>query len=113
MSLKAQRLADGVDLIELTGDLDFHCATELRSALDPYAERKSAKLLFDLAAVSYLDSSGLAVFVEIFQRFKRCGGKMALCGLSPAVKSIFQISRLDSLFKLAASRDEAAALLAS
>ena len=65
----------------------------------------------DLKKVSYIDSSGLATFVEALQRMNQAGGKLVLMGLTAAVRGVFEIAKLDSIFILADSEGGAASVL--
>ena len=99
--------AQGVELVALHGDLDFHSSQELRTELLKLADRQVLKLLVDFNKVDYIDSSGLAAFVELFQRMKLYNGQLALFNLSDGVRDIFEIAKLDSIFRLAQSEKEA------
>ena len=111
MKIQSRKNVANVDLVDLEGDLDFHSSPELRSELAKLAERKAPTILVDLKGVGYIDSSGLATFVELFQRMKRYGGKLALFNLSAGVRSVFEIAKLDTIFKLAGSEKEALTLV--
>ena len=95
----------------LEGDLDFHSSPELRNELAKLVDRQAAKILIDLKKVNYIDSSGLATFVELFQKTKRYSGKLALFNLNPGVRSVFEIAKLDTIFKLAGTEKEALVLV--
>jgi anti-anti-sigma factor len=110
MSIHIEKVED-VERVGIQGDLDFHTITEVRSELAKLADRQPAKVLIDLKNVSYVDSSGLAAFIELFQKMKRYGGKMILSNLTPGVKKIFDVSRLDMILKIAKDEQEAKALL--
>jgi anti-sigma B factor antagonist len=58
-------------------------------------DAKPAQLVVDLAQVPYMDSSGVATFVEAMQIARRVGSKLVLCALQERVRSIFEIARLD------------------
>lgn len=90
----------GLQVVEVSGDIDFHTSQSLRSHLLPLLEKKSPKVLVNLKKVSYIDSSGLATFVEVLQRMKPYGGEFTLAGLAPAVRGVFEIAKLDSIFTL-------------
>lgn len=107
MKIQIQKNDSGMEHIGLEGELDFHSASDLRSELAKAAERRAAKILIDLQKVNYVDSSGLAVFVELFQKMNRYGGKLVLFNLTPSVRGVFEISKLDSIFQLAADEKEA------
>ena len=100
-------------IITLEGDMDFHSSPDVRHELTKLVDQKISKILIDLAQVGYIDSSGLATFVELFQKMKRYGGKLALYNLTDSVRSVFEIAKLDTIFKLVASKDEALSTLSA
>ena len=71
---------DGI--LRLDGEVDLHRAPEIRAALAPLLAQKTPRLLVDMTAVSYIDSSGLALLIETLQRVLGYGGKFAVFGLS-------------------------------
>ncbi len=87
-------------VLALAGEIDLHESAQVRQRLESVLAQKPRRLLIDLTAVSYIDSSGLAVLIEAFQRIQSQGGPLALCGLQPAVRDIFEIARLDQVFKI-------------
>ena len=99
------------DKVVLQGEVDFQTAADLRQELQKLTARRSPKILIDLKKVSYIDSSGLAAFVGVFQSTKSYGGKIAFFNLSEGVRDIFRISKLDSVFPLATNEKEALSLL--
>ena len=111
MKIQIKSGEGGVEFITLQGDLDFHSATELRGEFAKLADRKAPKILVDCKKVSYVDSSGLAAFVELFQNMKRYGGKLVLFNLTSGVRNIFEMAKLDSIFQLAKSEKEALSLV--
>lgn len=112
MKIQTKTGSEGIDTILLEGDLDFHSSPEVRTELAKLVDRQSKKIVIDLHKVSYIDSSGLATFVELYQKMKRYSGKLVLFGLSPGVRSVFIIAKLDAIFKLAKDEKEAAAFVA-
>lgn len=102
MAMKIQvKEQDAVHVIELDGEVDFHSSPELREKLQQSLDSKNTKILVNLKNVSYIDSSGLATFVEALQKVKKSNGALVLSELAPAVRSVFEIAKLDSIFSLA------------
>lgn len=112
MKIQIKKGDGGVDLIELEGELDFHSSPEVRSELAKLVERQAPKVMVDLKSVNYIDSSGLATFVELFQKMKRYNGTLVLFNLTQGVRGVFEIAKLDTIFKLAATQKDALALIA-
>jgi anti-anti-sigma factor len=97
-------------LATVRGEVDLHNSAELRAALLAMLNKTlPKKLVLNLAQVPYMDSSAVAVLVEVLQRLRRAGGRLMLSALQPRVKGLLEIARLDSIFVLAGSDDEALA----
>lgn len=101
------RESQTVWVLEVSGEIDFYSSRDLREKFQQVFDEKCSKLLVNLRKVSYIDSSGLATFVEALQRMKRAGGKLVLAGLAPAVRGVFEIAKLDSIFDLTDSEERA------
>jgi len=106
----SERTEDGVIDLHLAGEIDLHASPTLRKRLHEIADKKSPSLVIDFSGVSYIDSSGLATLVEYVREAKPHAGKLALHGLQPKVRMVFELVRLNELFTIAA--DKAAAIAA-
>lgn len=97
----------GVTVVRPEGEIDLGTAPELRNSLTTALRPKPDKLIVDLADVPYMDSSGVATLVEAMQLARRHGGSLVLCCMQDKVRSIFEIARLDMVFTIVQTRDEA------
>lgn len=88
------------DVLSIAGDIDMHESPRLKQTLDPLIANKADRLILDFTGVSYIDSSGLALFIDAMQRIQAYGGKLALCGLRENVRKIFELARLDQIFSI-------------
>lgn len=109
----AKQSADGVTTLKLSGEIDLHASPELRENLLACAKAKSPKLLLDFTDVAYIDSSGLATLIEYVRESEPFAGKLGLFGLQKKVRTIFDLVRLNELFRISPSREEALAALDS
>ncbi len=102
---------DGDSLIaSIHGEIDLHNSPELRHAILILMQQNSPKkLILNLTAVPYMDSSAIAVLVEALQKMRKLGGKVCLTNLQPRVQGLLEIARLGTIFAI--TKDEAEALL--
>ncbi len=91
------REQQGYHIIALTGEIDLESSPKARQILLETIDR-SAKVLIDMASVTYIDSSGIATLVEAFQRTKKKEGYLAFICLSQAVVRVLTLARLDKVF---------------
>jgi anti-sigma B factor antagonist len=91
-------LPDAPYVLPLEGEIDLHVSPRVAASLSAMIEQKLPRIVVDLSAVSYIDSSGLAVLIEGMQNVEAYGGKFILAGLQDNVRPIFEIARLDQVF---------------
>ncbi len=99
-------------VLKLKGDVDMNTSTEVRSVLAAIFKQGSPgmrALLIDLSHVRYMDSSGIATLVECMQHCMKTGARLRLCELSPAVRDVFELARLASVFEIFKTLSEASA----
>ena len=99
--MKIQATCQGdLHQLELEGELDYHSSPELREKLNELTTKQAPKILVDLKGVDYMDSSGIATFVEAFQKTKRYQGRLILAALTDTVRGVFEIAKLESIFEI-------------
>lgn len=93
-------------IVRLEGDIDLASSPSLRSKLRTILDDPHDHIVVDLEAVPYMDSSGVATLVELLQSCRQKSVELTLCRLSERVLSVFQIARLDGVFKISSSIEE-------
>jgi len=106
-------LEKGAVILKPVGEIDLHASPVLRAELQNCAKEKTAVLLVDFSGVEYIDSSGLATFIEYVREASSHKGKIALFGLKKKVRTIFDLVRLNELFTITDSAEAALAALAA
>ena len=76
-------------------------------------EEPATMLILDFSDVPYVDSAGLGCLVSAFVSRKKAGRKMILSGINQRVQRLFEITRVQDLFLIFSSPEEAIAALQS
>jgi anti-sigma B factor antagonist len=97
------------NVLLLEGEIDLHVSPTISASLQAMVKKKPKRLVVDLSRVSYIDSSGLAILIQAMQNVQEYGGKFALAGLQETVQTIFEIARLDQVFRIYPDTDSALA----
>lgn len=114
MEMQIEKIQEAdATILKLEGEIDLHASPALRSELQACVAAKVPVLLVDFNGVEYIDSSGLATFIEYVRSGSGHDGKIALFGLKKKVRTIFDLVRLNELFILADSAEAARAALAA
>ena len=90
----------GMRVIALSGEIDMHTSPELRKELLSLVRMRVTPLLVDFGEVSYIDSSGIATFVEGLKGVMGYGGKLKLVGIPEQIMEIFCFAKLDKVFEI-------------
>lgn len=101
------RRSDGVGIIDLTGELDGGAADLLATA---YAEAADGtdRVLLNFGPITYMNSTGIALVVELLARARAEHRAIHACGLSEHYRQIFEITRLSDFVTI--HPDEATAV---
>jgi anti-anti-sigma factor len=106
MSLAIVRHQD-VIIVEVDGQLVVGNRQELKQRILDEVEAGARKVLIDFAGTGYIDSSGLGVLVSLAKRLREEGGELRLANLNDDLRSLFELTKLDTLFPIADTRDRA------
>jgi len=102
------RHVGGTAVVVLRGDVDLEHSPAAREVL-LNCVRTGRHLAVDLSGVEYIDSSGIASLVEAFQEARRRGSRFCLVAVSPAALRVFELARLDHVFTILGTLEEALA----
>jgi anti-sigma B factor antagonist len=95
------REVDGVTIIDLNGRITLGDASsgKLRESVRDVLAKGSKKLLLNLAAVSYIDSSGLGELVSTYTTASNQGAAVKLLNVQSKVQDLLQITKLYTVFE--------------
>lgn len=99
---------DGTAVAHLSGEVDLERSPGVRRALLDALGRR-VPLVVDLSQVSYIDSSGIASLVEAYQTARKQSTPFILCAVSAAALRVMQLARLDKVFDIRPTLDDALA----
>ncbi|MCG8607119.1 STAS domain-containing protein [bacterium] len=98
---------DHIKIIAVKGEVDLYSSPIFREKLLAVTSANHKAILVDLEQVIYMDSSGIATLVEALQAVGKYGGKLKIANLRDAVRDVFELSRLDRVFDISPTLEEA------
>ena len=106
MQVNSRKQGD-ILICAISGDIDINTSPDIRKEFEKMSKEQAKKIVLNLDKVSYIDSSGLATLVEALKRVREYGGRIKLTNLSGKVKSLFEITRLEKLFDISNTEEDA------
>ena len=87
--------------IRVRGEIDHHTAASIRQGIDATLfEKRPSKLILDLSAVSFMDSSGLGLIMGRYSVMKELGGEMVVWNPSPETRAILTLAGMERLVRI-------------
>ena len=94
-------------VVDVEGDVDLSRAPGFQQSLLAVLDRRPQRLVVNLADVPYMDSAGVASLVKLLSRTRKQNVGLRLAGMGERVRSIFEITRLDTVFDIYPDEKEA------
>ena len=89
-----------VVVLDLSGDLRGDARDDLEAAYADASTREPQTVVLNLTGVDYMDSTGIALLVDLLARTRRDGRELSAYGLSDHYREIFAITRLSEFIHL-------------
>jgi anti-sigma B factor antagonist len=100
---------DGIEVIDVRGDIDIYTAPRLRELLIDLVSTGSCQLVVNLDKVGFLDSTGLGVLVGGLRRVRAHDGLLDLVCTQARILKILKITGLTEVFGIYETVDQAIA----
>ena len=100
---------DGIEVIDVQGEIDMYTAPRLRELLIDLVSRGSYQLVVNLDTVGFLDSTGLGVLVGALRRVRAHDGSLELVCTQQRIRKILTITGLTEVFGIYETLDQALA----
>jgi anti-anti-sigma factor len=104
---------DGVTVLAPSGRIDTTTSAAVEAAVRSAVDGGARDLVVDFAAVEYISSAGLRVFLVLAKRMRDLQGRLVLCGMPEPVRQVFRLAGFLPLFRVEPSRDDALATFAA
>ena len=99
----------GITLVRAEGQLIVGNRQELKELITKRLEAGDRRFVIDFSRTGYIDSSGLGALVTISKQVREQGGDMRLAGLNEDLRALFELTKLDTLFAISNSAEQALA----
>ena len=107
-----QKEVSGAAVLELKGKLTGGPEAEtFKTLIKSLVDQDKKYIIIDLKRVDWINSTGLGILISNYTTIKQAGGDLVLCNVGDRIDSILYVTKLNLLFQVFDSLDEAAGYL--
>jgi anti-sigma B factor antagonist len=105
--IQDEEIDEQTHIIALGGEIDLYTAPEFKERMVQLIDGGKKQIVVDLSEATFIDSTTLGVLVGGVKRLRPAGGSLALVCTDQNISKIFEITGLDRVFAIHATRGEA------
>ncbi len=95
MDIHSKLLGGGVAVLKLEGKLNMVSAPHLRQEVHSAVAAGNSKVVIDLSAVDFIDSSGLGALINGLKSTRQAGGDLRIAGPTEQVRLVLELTNMD------------------
>ena len=96
-----RKVDDDTHVVAVAGEIDLFTAPEFKQRMSELIDAGRSRLVVDLSATTFIDSSSLGVLIGAHRRLKLRGGTLMVVCDNEAITKTFKITGLDGVFTIA------------
>lgn len=106
MQLQEKQMSDILIVRPLEKRIDASTATEFKEKISGWIEAGNRRIVLNLSEVDFIDSSGLGAIISGLKKIGN-DGRLVICVVRETVMSLFRLTRMNRVFDIYPSEDEA------
>ncbi|NGP89126.1 STAS domain-containing protein [Fodinibius halophilus] len=95
------------DVLELSGELDAHTASQLENSLKKLIDNEKHHIIVNCEDLDYIASAGLGVFMAYIEDVRSLGGDIKLTNMNPKVYNVFDLLGFPTLYDILEEESDA------
>ena len=100
---------DDIPVLDVVGEIDIYTTPQFKEAVSQAIDQNKPAIVINMEKVTYMDSSGFGTLLSATKRLRPLDGALYLSGCNEAIQRMLQITRLNTIFGVYASEEEALA----
>ncbi len=103
------RHLDGIPVLDVVGEIDIYTTPQFKEAVSAAIDENKPAIIINMTQVTYMDSSGFGTLLSATKRLRPLDGALYLSGCNDSIQRMLQITRLNTIFGVYATEEEALA----
>jgi anti-sigma B factor antagonist len=105
----ALRRIGHISILDVVGEIDIYTTPQFKEAIKEAIGDSNATIIVNMSRVAYMDSSGFGTLLSATKRLRPMNGSLSLVGCNDAINRMLQITRLNTIFGVYDTEEQAVA----
>jgi len=109
LKINRKKIEPDIAVLEMVGRIALgRDCQEVEWRLEDLLKENHKKVIFDLAGVNHMDSTGVGILVMCAGKLRKAGGELRVAGASGMVDQILKVTKVDQIVGFYPTTDAAA-----
>jgi len=87
-------------MVSIKGEIDIYSIEKFREAIEEKIKTKEPEIILDCSELSYMDSTGMSVLIELRNKTKEKGQKIIMMNPRPNIKKLMALTGVDKIIEI-------------
>lgn len=87
-------------MVSIKGEIDIYSIEKFRESIEKEIKTQATQIILDCTELSYMDSTGMGVLIELRNKTKEMGQKMIMMNPRPNIKKLLALTGVDKIIEI-------------
>lgn len=87
-------------MVSIKGEIDIYSIEKFRESIEKEIKNQATQIILDCSELSYMDSTGMGVLIELRNRTKEMGQKIIMMNPQPNIKKLLALTGVDKIIEI-------------
>ncbi|AWW26470.1 STAS domain-containing protein [Acetobacterium sp. KB-1] len=87
-------------MVSIKGEIDIYSIEKFRESIEREIKTKATEIILDCSELSYMDSTGMGVLIELRNKSKEMGQRIIMMNPRPNIKKLLSLTGVDKIIEI-------------
>ncbi|MDP2843027.1 MAG: STAS domain-containing protein [Acetobacterium sp.] len=87
-------------MVSIKGEIDIYSIENFRASIEKEIQTQATQIILDCSELSYMDSTGMSVLIELRNKTKEMGQKIIMMNPRPNIKKLLSLTGVDKIIEI-------------
>lgn len=88
------------NMVSIRGEIDIYSIEKFRDTIEEKIKTQASEIILDCSELSYMDSTGMGVLIELRNKTKELGQKIIMMNPRPNIRKLLALTGVDKIIEI-------------